>query len=247
MYTLKNAPLTISGILKDAWQLYKVSIKYLLVPAFIIAIVHIIPFLYGFIGFYVVNAKGGLSFSWLAMLIYVALLIVESFFIAVLFYTMHLKATEQPIDLKNVFDSAKSQIFTLYFALLIYFVAINIGVFLLIIPGVFAAVLFAMFVPFIVIDRQTVIQSFDSSRRLVWGNWWQTFFVMVIPYVLSYLLRNFAKFTPWTSNKWLLIGDMLILTAFIPYFYGILLVQFHNLKIIKSLPLPTSDRHRLQS
>jgi hypothetical protein len=247
MYKLKNVPLTISGILKDAWALYKPSFIPLLPSAIIISIIHIVPFLYGFVGFYEVSAKGHLVFSWLALMIYVGLLIVEAYFVGVLLYTAQLIATEQKLNHKVIFGYAKSQIFTLYFALLLYFLAINIGVFLLILPGIFIAILFSMFLPFIIIERQGIFPSFESSARLVWGYWWQTFFVIVIPYLLSYLLRNFVRFTPWTSQVWLLLIDAFILSLFIPYFYAILLVQFHNLKLIKSLPSPTSDRPRLQS
>ncbi len=247
MYKLKNVPLTISGILKDAWELYKPSLLPLLPWAIIISIIHIVPFLYGFVGFYEVNAKGHLVFSWLALLVYVGLLIVEAYFVSVLLYTGQLIATEQKVNYKIVFGYAKSKIFTLYFSMLLYFLAINIGVFLLILPGIFMAILFSMFLPFIVIERQGIFQSFESSARLVWGFWWQTFFVIIIPYILSYLLRNFIRFTPWADQIWLLLIDAFILSFFIPYFYAILLVQFHNLKFIKSLPSPTSDQHRLQS
>ncbi len=247
MYQLKNVPLTISGILKDTWQLYKSSFKYTIPPAFIIAIVHIVPYLYGFIGFYHTTDDGGLTFSWLALCIYVVLLIVEAFFVAVLLYTMHSVATEQKVNYQAAFDLAKSELFSLYLSMLLYFLAVNIGVFLIIVPGIFAAILFSMFLPYIILERQKIVQSFDSSARLVWGHWWQTFFILVIPYVLSYALRNFARFTPWAGDQWLLLVDPLVMTFFIPYFYGILLIQFHNLKLIKSLPAPTSDRHRLQS
>lgn len=247
MYKLKNVPLTISGILKDAWELYKPSFKFTLPWSIMIAIIHVIPFLYGFVGFYQVNTKGSLSFSWWALLIYVILLIAESFFLAVMFYIMHLIATEQKINYKIVFEVAKSQIFNLYFAMLIYFLAVSFGIFLLVLPGVFAAILFAMFLPFIIVDRQTVIQSFASSARLVWGYWWQSFFVLAVPYIISYLIRNFIRFTPWAGYDWLTMGDAIILAVFVPYFYGILMVQFHNLKIIKSLPAPVGRSERMQS
>lgn len=247
MYKLKNVPLTISGILKDAGSLYKSSFLRLLPSAVIISIIHIVPFLYGFVGFYEINDKGRLVFSWFALLIYVGLLIVEAYFVGVLLYLAQLIATEQKVNYKVIFGYAKSQIFTLYFAMLLYFLAINIGVFLLVLPGIFLTILFSMFLPFIIIERQGVVQSFESSARLVWGYWWQTLFVIAIPFILSYLLRNFVRFTPWTNQIWLLVIDAFILSFFIPYFYSVLLVQFHNLKLIKSLPSPTSDRPRLQS
>lgn len=247
MYKFKNVPLTISEILKEGWELYKPSIKPVLFWSFIIAIIHIIPFYLGYIGFYEIKANGGLSFSWTAVLVIGLLLFVESFFTTALFYPIYLIATGQKVTFKSVLDTARSLIFPIYFALLLYFLAVNIGVFLLILPAVFIGILFSMILPFIICERQSVIPAFRSSAKLVWGHWWQTFFALVIPYGGSYLIRNFARFTPWADHRWLLLGDALLLTFFMPYFYTVLLVQYHNLKYIKSLPSAISDRHRLQS
>jgi hypothetical protein len=246
MYKFESAPLTISGVLKDGWELYKVSLLYVLPLTFIIAIMHVIPFLFNIVGFYHVFTNGRMVFSLWALILYLVILFVEAFFIALLFYIMHSLATEQKTDFPGALKCAVIRLIPLYIALLIYFIFINIGMFLLLLPAIFAAIILSMFLPLIIIERKSIYNSFDSSVRLVWGHWWQTFFILVIPSLVSYLGRNLSQFSAWGMHgHWLLIVDVIILTLIVPYFYAILLVQYNNLKVIKALPKPISEQPRI--
>lgn len=246
MYQIKEVPLTISGILKDSWKLYKNTLFYLLPWSFILSLVHVIPYFFGLIGFYQYS-HGHLSFSWRGLFIYVALLIVESFFVAVIIYSLQLLATQQKLNYSEVFNLARKRFLNLYFALIIYFLAVNVGMILLVIPGIFLATILSMFLPFIILEGQDIYDAFVNSFKLVWGAWWQTFLVFLVPLMLSYLARSIIKYTPWVGGDWLHLVDIVVLMLMAPYFYSALLIQFHNLKYIKSLPKSVSDRPRVQS
>ncbi|MBA2655141.1 MAG: hypothetical protein H0U71_08775 [Gammaproteobacteria bacterium] len=245
MYKLETDPLTTAGILKNSWSLYTTSLKYILVWSFIVSIVHIIPTLFGFVGFFYQDFSGHLEFSWWALLLFIVLLTVEAFFVAILFYNIYTIATEQKVNYKLSISTALTCLIPLYVAMVLYFVFVNVGMFLFILPAVFISISLVMFLPFIVIDRLNVYKAFEASARLVWGNWWQTFIVLVIPYAISYFLRSLFKITPW-GGEWLLFIEAIILTISMPYFYSALLIQYNNLKIIKSLPEPMAQPPRTQ-
>ena len=245
MYKFLTTPLTISGVYKDAWRLYKTIFWYVLAWSLILAVIHVIPYLFKFVGFYKQEVTGHLTFSWVGLLGFLVLLLADTYFLAVLIYSIYSSATEQKIDNLKAFNLAKSQLLTLYFSLLIYFLAVLVGVVLLIVPAIFIGILFSMVPLYIVIDKLKLYQSFESSVRLVWGAWWQTFFILVIPYALTYFIRSLIKVVP--HHDWPVIVDIVLLTLLMPYFYAVLVIQFNNLKIIKSLPEPLTQQPRTQS
>jgi len=63
-------------------------------------------------------------------------------------------------------------------------IAIVIGLFLLIVPGLFLITIWAVIVPAIVIERVKAMSSFGRSRNLVRGNGWNVFGVLVITFLI---------------------------------------------------------------
>ncbi len=246
MYRLNPAPLTILGILKNAWELYKTSLKYVLPWTFIISLIHVIPYSFNFVGFYQRKTVNHIEFSMLALLLFVVLLFFEAFFVSFVFYSMYSLATEQKANFFQSLRLASSRFIYLYLAMLIYHLSVNVGILLFLLPGVFLAIIFSMFSLYILIERESIYNSFEHSVKLVWGYWWQTFFVFLVPYLFAYLAIYVIKFVSLsTYGKWYLAGSIITLTFLLPYFYAELLVQYNNLKIIKSFPRPISKTSRI--
>jgi hypothetical protein len=63
-------------------------------------------------------------------------------------------------------------------------VAIVIGFFLLIVPGLILLTMWSVFVPVIVLERPPGLGSLGRSRELVRGNGWQVFGVLLVLFVL---------------------------------------------------------------
>lgn len=245
MYKIKQIPLTISGVLKEAWYCYKSVLLYLLPWSFIIAIIHVISYLFGYMGIYHYS-HGRLTFSWDGVLAFVALLVIESYFLVTLFYTLQQLTVDQALNFARLFQRSRTQFINLYLALISYFLIVNIGIFVFILPGLFLAVALAMFLPLIVVEEQSIYPAFVNSVKLVWGYWWQTFFVLMIPYLLSYLARSMIITS--SGRQWIYVVDVISLTLIAPYFYSVILIQYHNLKYLKSLPqLSSQGPRRAQS
>lgn len=62
----------------------------------------------------------------------------------------------------------------------IYGAGTTIGIFLLVVPGVILATIWAVVAPAIVVERTDVIGSFRRSRQLVKGNGWPVFGVVLV-------------------------------------------------------------------
>lgn len=246
MYKFETTPLTLSGIFKESWAFFRASIASVVLWSFLISVVHILPNLFGFFGFYHQNCSGHLVFSWWGLLFYVVLLTAVSYFLAVLLYIMYSIATEQKVNYRIVFNQAAGQFVNVYFAILIYFIIGVVGLFLLILPAVFLCVLFSMFLFYILYERDSIYYAYEKSAKLIWGHWWQTFFVIAIPYSIGFLVRILGKVFNLHTD-WTLLADLIVQTLVLPYFYAALLIQFNNLKVIKSLPDTDSQRPTLHS
>ncbi|HEX3511243.1 MAG TPA: hypothetical protein VHT27_09110 [Solirubrobacteraceae bacterium] len=67
---------------------------------------------------------------------------------------------------------------------LIASIAIVVGLFLLVVPGLILITIWSVFVPVIVLERAPGLSSLGRSRELVRGNGWQVFGVLFVLFVL---------------------------------------------------------------
>ena len=78
------------------------------------------------------------------------------------------------------FSTAWKCFFPVLAFMILYGLAAGLGMVLLIIPGIFLSVLFILGDVQIALGRAGVISAFKESARLVWGNWWFTFGILLI-------------------------------------------------------------------
>ena len=64
-------------------------------------------------------------------------------------------------------------------------IAIAIGFFLLVVPGLILLTIWAVIAPVIVVEHSGVMDSFGRSRELVRGNGWQVFGVIFVVFLIS--------------------------------------------------------------
>jgi hypothetical protein len=61
---------------------------------------------------------------------------------------------------------------------------IAVGLFLLIVPGLFLLTIWSVIAPVIVVERSGAVDAFGRSRELVKGNGWQVFGVIVVVFLI---------------------------------------------------------------
>jgi hypothetical protein len=74
-------------------------------------------------------------------------------------------------------------------------IAIWVGFWFLIVPGLFLMTIWAVIVPVIVIERSGALASFGRSRELVRGHGWYVFLTLVLLYVILFVVASVLSLT----------------------------------------------------
>ncbi len=80
------------------------------------------------------------------------------------------------------------KMFPVFFAAILYSLAVSIGFVLLLIPGLILMITLLFFQVLIVVDDEGIVASLKHSHKLVWGNYWRTTAVILIPVFIVYAL-----------------------------------------------------------
>jgi hypothetical protein len=88
----------------------------------------------------------------------------------------------------DLFSSATPAIPALIGMSILFGIAVGIGLFLLVIPGLILLTIWAVTAPAIVIEGSGALESFGRSRELVRGNGWRVFWTLVVVWLLTALI-----------------------------------------------------------
>jgi len=165
----------LSGVLGEAWQLYRRFAAHLLAIAFVIYLVAAV--------IVALLSLAGVIGSFLG-------------FIVELFATFLLQATlikavqdirdgRVDLSLGETVSAATPYIWAVAGASILAGLAITVGLFLLIVPGLWLITIWAVIIPAIVIERAGAIDSFGRSRRLVKGHGWHVFGTLVLVFIIQ--------------------------------------------------------------
>jgi hypothetical protein len=84
--------------------------------------------------------------------------------------------------------------FPVFIAAILYSLAISVGFVLLVIPGLILMITLLFFQVLIVVDDEGIITSLKTSHNLVWGNYWRTSAVILVPFFIIYALIMVVAF-----------------------------------------------------
>jgi hypothetical protein len=164
----------LSGVLDEAWRMYRKFAGHLLAIAFVIYLVAaIIAALLSLLGVF-----GSLLGA-----------IVE-FFAAFLLQATLVKAVQDVRDgradlsLSETVSAATPYLWAVAGASILAGIAITIGLILLIAPGLYLITIWAVIVPVIVIERSGVFAAFGRSHQLVRGHGWHVFGTLVLVFII---------------------------------------------------------------
>lgn len=164
----------LSGVLTEAWQMYRAHAWHLLAIAFVI---------------YVAAAV----IAWLLALAGVAGALLAS--IVDLFATFLLQAAlvkavqdvrdgRADLSIGETVSAVTPSLLAVAAASILAGIAIAIGLFLVIVPGLWLITIWAVIVPVIVIERSGALASFGRSRELVRGHGWHVFGTLVLVFII---------------------------------------------------------------
>ncbi|WP_422368403.1 hypothetical protein [Pelagibius sp.] len=96
----------------------------------------------------------------------------------------------RPAGIGQLISSGLAAFFPVLIIAILASLIMGVGLVLLIVPGVFAIVIFAVTVPAYVVEKPGIIGSFKRSMELTKGNRWQVLGVLVILFVVLLILGS---------------------------------------------------------
>lgn len=112
--------------------------------------------------------------------------------------------------------------FPYFVASFLYMIVVVLGSVVFVIPGVFLLILFMFNGLGILIDGKAIFSSFVYSAKLVWGNWWRTFMVFLLTFVLSIIAILFIT----------IIANIILVSLFHVNMFGGSAVMAMNIIVI---------------
>jgi hypothetical protein len=161
----------LSGVLGEAWAMYRAHAAHLLTIAFVIYLVAA-----------VVSALLGLAGGFLGAVLGSIVGLVAAFLVqaALVKAVQDVRDGRADLSFSETVSAAAPYIWAVAGASILAGIAITIGLILVIVPGLYLITIWAVIVPAIVLERSGALASFGRSRQLVRGHGWQVFGTLVL-------------------------------------------------------------------
>src|SRR5690348_17551438 len=165
----------LSGVLGEAWQMYKAFARHLLAIAFIIYLIAaVIAALLGLAGGFIGTLLGSLVGIIAAYLLQATL--VKA--------VQDVRDGRADLSIGETVRAATPYFWAVAGGSILAGIAITIGLILIIVPGLYLITIWAVIVPVIVLEQSGVMASFGRSHQLVRGRGWHVFGTLVLAWLI---------------------------------------------------------------
>jgi hypothetical protein len=166
----------LSGVIGEAWQMYRKFAMHLIAVAFII-----------YLPAAVITGLLALGGSILANLASAIIGLLAGFLVqaALIKAVQDIRDGRVDLSLGETVQAATPFILPVAGASILAGIAITFGLILLIVPGLFLLTIWAVIVPAIVIERSGALSSFGRSQQLVRGRGWHVFGTLVLLWLIQ--------------------------------------------------------------
>ncbi len=170
----------LSGVLDEAWRMYKTFARHLLAIAFVIYLIAAI-----------ITALLALAGGTVGILLGSLVSIVAAFVLQATLVkaVQDVRDGHADLSIRQTVNEALPFIGPVALASILAGIAITIGLLLIIVPGLFLITIWAVIVPVIIIERTGAMGSFGRSRQLVRGHGWQVFGTLVLVYIIMLVVN----------------------------------------------------------
>src|SRR5258708_10063220 len=166
----------LSGVIGDAWKVYRTHAGHLLTVAFVIYFVAVVVtslLAWGLGGFVVVRGY--------LVLLFASFLLQASLVKAVQDVVADGRAA---LSIGQTMESVLPNLGAVAVASILAGIAVWIGFILIIVPGLYLITIWAVIMPVLVIERTGALASFGRSQQLVRGNGWNVFGTLVLVFLI---------------------------------------------------------------
>jgi hypothetical protein len=169
----------LSGVLDEAWRMYRAHAAHLLAIAFVIYLITA-----------VVISLLALIGEWGSLLGVVVQLVATFLLQAALIKAVQdVRDGRADLSLGETVSAAVPYLWQVAVAAILAGIAITIGLALLIVPGLILITIWAVIIPLIVIGGSGPLASFGRSQRLVRGHGWHVFGTLVLVFVIMIVVN----------------------------------------------------------
>jgi hypothetical protein len=226
----------LSGVLNEAWQMYKTFARHLLAIAFVIYLAAaVIAALLGLAGGTVGAVLGSL------VQIVAAFLLQATLVKAV----QDVRDGRADMSIGDTVRAAVPYLGAVAGASILAGIAITIGLILIIVPGLYLITIWAVIVPVIVLEQSGVMASFGRSQRLVRGNGWHVFGTLVLVYIIMLVVGIilgliFSALPHWFANG---LSSIISGTLIAPYLALVVTLVYYRLSGASQVPTAPGENY----
>jgi hypothetical protein len=222
-----------SGVLSEAWDLYKQHWRHLLTIAFVV---------------YVAVALAALVLvgllTWVGAILSAIISLVATFWVqgALVKAVDDVRDGRADLSLGETFERVRPQLPAIIVAGILAGIGIAIGLLLLIVPGLLLLTWWILIVPVIVLEQRRAGESFSRSRELVRGHAWGVFGVIVLTILIFIAFRIvlglvLSPFADWLQG---FLSEIVAGTLVTPFIAVAWTVLYYRLRDAKEAPAPAA-------
>lgn len=156
-------------------------------------------------------------------------------------------ATGSDLGVGGALTMALGRLLPQLLALILYAIAVTVGLILLIVPGFILMLSLMLCWILVVVEGKGPVAALSGSHRLVWGNWWRTTAVLTVGFIILIVLYLALAMVVGLVLPFVGLGDDPVMIGFVsgvvvssviyllamPYYSGLLLAIYWDLKVRK--------------
>ena len=225
-----------SGVIGEAWALYKAHWRHLLTFSFVV-----------YVAVALIGALLTAVLTWFGALVAAFLSLVAVFWLqaALVKAVDDVRDGRADLSLGETFAAAREHLGAVLVAGLLAAIGIILGLILLIVPGLVLMTWWAVIIPTIVLENRSAGESFTRSRELVRGNGWGVFgvIVLVILLLIGFQIVLGLVLTPLADWLQSFVAQIVSNTITAPFIAVVLTLLYFRLRAAKepaATPEPAS-------
>jgi hypothetical protein len=218
-----------SGVLSEAWELYKGNWRHLLSIAFVV-----------YLAVAIISLVLVLLLTWFGAILASLISLIAAFWVqgALVKAVEDVRDGRADLSLGETFERVQPRLASIIVAGILAALGIFIGLLLLIVPGLVLLTWWIVIIPVIVIEERRAGESFSRSRELVRGYGWGVFGVIVLTILLLIAFRIvlglvLIPFADWIQS---FVTELAVGTLATPFVAVAWTILYFRLRAAKEAP-----------
>jgi hypothetical protein len=213
----------LSGVFGEAWELYKAHWRHFFSIAFIVFV------LLAVIGLLLAALLG-----WLGLVIGAFISLAGTFWLqgALIQAVSDVRDGRADLSVSETFSQVYPKVWTIIGTGILLGLAIAVGLFLLIVPGLYLMTIWIAVIPAIVLENRSIGEAFGRSRELVRGYGWNVFGMIVLTVLILIGVGIVVGLALSPLAEWLasLIQQIVANTIVTPFVVAVWTLVYYRLK-----------------